>query len=137
MNTYAAPSEIVPPAFNEYFAIRQPDGKYTSDHAGYQAAEAEYYRDLAIYVKAHFGGHKLAGEVVSVPYADGAAVYMIGKVNGKVSLFHIDLMDGWDDQRFTRLCTVAELTRMVEDGKRRAAFWASQQVDTAAQSAVG
>lgn len=114
MQTYAAPEEIAVPGFlNE-------EGRF--DLAAYDKASEEYLTKISEYAK-QFGAHKLAGEIVRTPFADGYAEYVVAKINGKVSLIHIPLGDAWRDARFERTATVAELTDMVALAKRRAALF--------------
>lgn len=78
------------------------------DHVAVTEAESVYLAKLGEWAKAQ-GAHPLAGKVVYQPYADSAAVYVIAKINGKVSLVTVDIGDGWRDHQFERLVTVAEL----------------------------
>jgi hypothetical protein len=116
MLVYAAPEEISTPAF------LNAAGKY--DHEAYEAGCAEYIEKVRDYVTAVSDPHPLNGKTVSVPYADGHAEYMIGKIAGKVSLIHIPLGDAWQDARFERLATVAELKRMLASAERMRALFA-------------
>ncbi len=116
MNIYGAPEEIHKPDFMDFFG----PGK-GSDVNGYMRADEQYIADVAQYVVDNGEAHKLAGKVVRKPYADGYAVYVVGKFNGRVGLVHIDTGDGWRDGSFERTATVAELTRMVaaQDARNR------------------
>jgi hypothetical protein len=116
MQTYAAPEEITVPDFNDFYV----DGIFNQARA--EQLEDAYRAELSAWAKAQ-GAHKLAGKFVSVPFADGSAVYCIAKVNGKVSLIHVPLGDAWHDDRFCRLATVAELTRMISGAKSLAAIF--------------
>ncbi len=115
MQVFSAPEEIKDAEF--VFT----DGRF--DLKATEAEEDRYVSELRAYVSENFGGHALAGEVVRVPYADGYAQYMVAKVNGKVSMIHMPLGDAWQDGRFERTATVAELKRLVEGEKALAALF--------------
>lgn len=104
MKVYAPP--IPAPEWGPY----NPDKNYDA----YFEADEAYMRKVAEMVK-EYGDYPLAGKTVSVPFADGRAYYAIAKINGRVSLVHIPVGDAWRDGRFERLCTVAELKRMVAE----------------------
>ena len=118
MQVYGLPMEIVPPEFSDFYT----GGHFDID--GLNAAEDRMIADLAVHVTKIATPHPLNGKVVRVPYADGAAQYMVAKIGGKVSLIHLPLGDAWQDGRFERTATVAELTRMVKGEEARAAFFA-------------
>lgn len=125
MQVYGAPEEIVEPVFGDFY------GSGKSDTNGYLAAEQAYITAVADWVVQNGDTHPLAGQFVSVPYADGRAQYVIGKFNGKVSLIVIETGDAWRDGRFERTATVAELKRMVEAQRSRAALFASRWPEAA------
>lgn len=108
MQVFSAPEEIKPPEFV------MVGGRY--DHDATEREEARYMKELIAAAKA-YGKHPLAGEVIRVPYADGQAVYVVAKVNGKCSLIHAETGDAWRDPQFERLATVAELKLNIERRK--------------------
>jgi len=87
------------------------------DYAGHEAAEEKYRQEVIAEAKS-YGKHALAGESIRVPYADGCAEYIVAKIQNKVSLIHLAVGDAWRDDRFERLVTVAELTRVVAQNKK-------------------
>ena len=116
MITYSVPAHISVPDLSDFFTNGH-------DHDGLVAAETVFRNELSKWAKAR-GAHTLAGKFVSVPFADGVAEYCIVKFNNKVSLIHVPLGDAWQDGRFERTVTVAELTRMVASKKKLAALFA-------------
>lgn len=117
MQVYGLPMEIVPPEFSDFYV----GGRFDLD--GLDAAEARMVSDLAAHVSKIATPHPLNGKVVRVPYADGAAQYMVAKIKGKVSLIHLPLGDAWQHGGFERTATVAELTRMVKSQESLAALF--------------
>lgn len=119
MKVYAPPAEVpVPSMVNE-------EGRF--DYLDYERREDEFLAALAAWVRLNGQPHALAGEVVRVPYADGYAQYMVAKFDNKVCLIHLPLGDAWQDDRFERLATVAELRRMVEASRRLASIFAGRK----------
>lgn len=123
MQVYAAPEEIPLPAFGDYF------GAGRHDYNGYQAAEEAYITAVQKWALEHGDPHELAGKFIHVPYADGAAQYVTFKRGTRFSLIHLAIGDGWQDPRFERLCTTAEIRRIVEADERRAAFFAQREAE--------
>jgi hypothetical protein len=107
MRTYSPPAHITVPN------LVTASGAY--DHADYMRREKLYLAELAEWVKSTGQAHPLAGKFVSVPYADSAAHYMVGKLGNSVSLIILPLGDAWRDARFERTATVAELKRLAVD----------------------
>lgn len=124
MQVYSLPAEVPAPNLGDFV---HTGGRF--DHAGYVAAEATFLATLKDWVLKVGEAHPLAGEVVSVPYADSSAQYMVAKLQGKVILVHLPLGDAWRSDQFERLCTVAELKRMVDASQKRAAFFAAKQAE--------
>lgn len=88
------------------------------DYEGHLKAEKEYASAVVKEAKA-YGAHPLAGAIVRVPFADGAAEYVVAKIAGSVSLICLEVGDKWRDSRFERLATVAELKRMTAQRVRK------------------
>lgn len=107
MKTYSAPAHIPAPHLTD------ASGHY--DQADYMRRENLYLADLSAWVKSAGQAHPLSGKFVSVPYADSAAHYMVGKLGNAVSLIILPLGDAWRDARFERTATVAELKRIAVD----------------------
>jgi len=126
MQTYRVPEELAPPKFGDF---RDAAGRY--DFKAHEVAEAEYTGRVSEWAK-KCGAHALAGEIVRTPQGDGYAEYVVAKINGKVSLIHLETGDAWRDDRFERLATVAELKRMVAQRQRMEALFASRSAVTAA-----
>lgn len=85
--------------------------------------ENKYIETIVAWVKENATPHPLNGEEVAVPVADGAARYIVAKINGRVSLIHLEVGDAWRHGMFERTATVKELTLQVNQAKRRAAFF--------------
>lgn len=83
--------------------------------------EESYTAEAVAWVKENSTPHPLNGEIVALPFADGAAYYIIGKINGKVSLVHLPIGDAWRHHMFERTATVKELKLQVNQAKARAA----------------
>jgi hypothetical protein len=80
---YANPVEA--PAFLE------EDGKF--DHAAYDQRCRDYEAATLNYIKTELRGkHRLAGEIIALPVADGAAQYMIWT---PTKWIHLDEVDGY------------------------------------------
>lgn len=118
MNVYGAPEEIVKPDIGAYF------GTGGLGHQAYQEAETAYIDAVAQWAVENGDKHALAGQYVSVPFADGSAQYVVAKFGGRVCLVHLDIMDGWRDGRFERTATIAELKRIIEARRARAELFA-------------
>jgi len=106
MDVYSAPAEIKVP---EYSPKKSTD-VFIQECIEYEKAVSEWAKENST-------PHKLAGEIVRTPFADGYATYVVAKLNNKVCLIHIETMDAWADARFERTVTVAELTDMVRHAK--------------------
>ena len=93
---------------------------------------------IAIERKTPLGEYAATGvtldAVVSVPFADGSAYYVVVKLEGRVGLMVVDIGDGWRDDRFERTATVAELKRIVAQRKRMQEFFAKRQAEREATS---
>jgi hypothetical protein len=114
MQVFTAPDSIKTPAF------LTPEG--TFDNAAYVAEEDRYLGELTALALSH-DPHPLAGKLVSVPFADGQASYVVAKVNGKVSLIHAAAGDAWRDARFERTATVKELRELIAGAERMRALF--------------
>jgi hypothetical protein len=112
LNLYSTPSHIEAPDFGKYFG---------RDGLGYQAyAEAEqaYIDALKAWAKKLAPASPIAGELVSMPYADGAALYIIVQSSGKHGLMPVPVGDAWRDPNFEQYATVAALKDMVARNRR-------------------
>jgi hypothetical protein len=114
MQVFSAPDSIKTPAF------LTPEG--TFDRAAYEADEERYIGELTALALSH-DPHPLAGKLVSVPFADGRASYVVAKIDGKVSLIHSEAMDAWRDARFERTATVKELRELIAGAERMRALF--------------
>jgi hypothetical protein len=112
MNIYSPPSHIVAPDFGDYFGA----GKHDLD--GYQKAEQAYIDTLKAWAKRLAPSSPIAGELVSLPYADGAALYIIIQSSGKHGIMTVPVGDAWRDGDFERYATVAQLKDMVARNRR-------------------
>lgn len=112
MQTYSAPAEIPLPEMNDFRTYGDRCDQYDAD--------------LAAWVKESTDKHPLSGKIVQKRYADGYARYMIAKVSGKVSLIHIDTLDGWRDPSFERTVTVAELNRLLASQEKLAKIFSGR-----------
>jgi len=83
MKVYAPPTEIAQPDFN-------PWDTYDARCDEYRSALRAWTRDLAR--RRNKQPHRLVGKVIHIPWADGAAEYMI--VSG-TELVHVPLGDAW------------------------------------------
>lgn len=106
MKIYAPPANIDRPDIMDFVRGRL-------DYAGLQLAENDYIAELKDFAKRTADGSNIAGELISVPYADGAAHYIVVKSSGKHGLMHVPIGDAWRDPQFERLATVKEVTDMI------------------------
>jgi hypothetical protein len=84
MKVFTSPIPV--PEFSEFYVDGKFDiGKMTEIEAAYTASVAKWLTD-------HGYHHKLTGQIVRFPVADGAAEYMI--MNG-TSMLHLPLGDAW------------------------------------------
>lgn len=110
MKVYSAPSDIFRPDIFEFMR----EGKL----ADLMDAEAAYREKIATWARENGEAHPLAGTLLSVPYADGRAEYVVIKTEGKVGLIHLDLGDGWRDERFERTVTQKEIREIIARRER-------------------
>jgi len=108
MQIYSPPSHIEAPDFGDYFGA----GKHDLD--GYQKAEQAYIDTLKAWAKRLAPSSPIAGELVSMPYADGAALYIIVQSSGKHGIMTVPVGDAWRDPYFERSATVAILKERVK-----------------------
>ena len=108
MKVYAAPSHIELPSLD------------FRDIPAYEKASADYLSAVQDWARENSAPHALAGEVVSTPYADGQAVYVVAKLEGSVALIHIGTWDAWRSPLFERTATVKYLREIAARRNARA-----------------
>jgi len=119
LNLYSTPSHIEAPDFDKYF------GK---DGLGYQAyadAEQAYIAELQAWAKKLAPSSPIAGELISMPYADGAALYIVVQSSGRHGLMPVPVGDAWRDPYFERSATVAILKEHIAANRRFEKAWAA------------
>lgn len=85
------------------------DGRY--NHKATQEAEDAWIARLAKWCQARYKGD-LVGKVIYIPFADGAAQYMIMS-HKPVRLIHLPLGDAWNVPDYqTRGLRISDLRRM-------------------------
>jgi hypothetical protein len=107
MKTYAPPSHIEPPLANDPSHGRISYDK-TREVISYIGQEDEYVRKVADFVET-LGEHPLVGKLVTTYIIDRPATYMVGYINGEVSLVYLPVKGVFRDLRFERTATVEEL----------------------------
>lgn len=90
------------------------DGRY--DRAATTASENEWKHRLAEWCKARSKGKgDLVGKLIYIPFADGAAEYMIMQ-HSPVALIHLPLGDAWSVPEYqTRGLRISDLRKMACD----------------------
>lgn len=76
-------------------------------------AEQAYIDALKAWARKLAPSSPIAGELISMPYADGAALYIIVQSSGKHGLMTVPVGDAWRDPYFERSATVAILKERV------------------------
>ncbi len=103
---YAAP--VPAPDFMDFLG-----GRGSFDNAGYAQATEAYFTELRTWLREHGYHHKLTGKIIRLPWADGAAQYMI--MNG-TKIIHLPLDDAWQVPDYqTRGLRATDLARMASD----------------------
>lgn len=103
---YATPVEA--PDFGDFLR-----GGGSFDRDGYAQATETYFAQLRAWLRDHGYHHRLTGKIVRLPWADGAAQYMI--MSG-TRLIHLPLDDAWQVPDYqTRGLRASDLARMASD----------------------
>jgi hypothetical protein len=105
MNIYSPPSHITAPSLD------------VDNIQEYIDAEQKYIADLQAWAKRLAPTSKIAGELVSMPYADSAALYIIVQSSGKHGIMIVPVGDAWRDHNFESLVTVKWLNDYVKREK--------------------
>lgn len=98
----------------------EADGRY--DHAAYDARCKAYRAETEAYIRTALGGkHKVTGQVIAFPVADGAAQYMLWT---PTKWIHLDEVDGYHaDAATVRGMRAQDVLDRLESGKRLAALF--------------
>lgn len=107
MKTYAPPSHIEPPLENDpsYGKISYNKTRKT---ISYFDLEIDYTHKVSDFVKS-LGEHPLAGKTITTNVIDQPVKYVVGFINGEVSLVYLPLGRGFRNLAFERTATVEEL----------------------------
>lgn len=106
MNIYSPPSDIPVPAFD------------IADIPGYLADEKKYIEALQAWARRLADGSDIAGELISMPYADGRALYIVVKSSGKHGIMTVPVGDAWRDPYFENTVTVKILRDHIARSRR-------------------
>lgn len=121
LNLYSPPADIEAPKWDDYIT------RDKSDYEGHERAEQEYIAKLQAWAKRLAPTSPIAGELISMPYADGAALYIIVMSSGKHGLMPVPVGDAWRDPYFERSATVAILKERVKADREWAKRWAARK----------
>lgn len=120
LTLYSPPASIEAPDFGSFFNGTR------FDNEAYSKAETEYIEKLQAWAKRLGPSSKIAGELVSMPYADGAALYIIVQSSGKHGIMTVPVGDAWRDPYFEQTVTVKYLTDYVKRDREFRKRWANR-----------
>lgn len=121
MKTFSCPEAVTPPDFMDAMV----NGRY--DMAKDDELNQQFFAALKSHLQTMGYRGPLTGEIVSFPYADGKAVYMVADAPRNTCLIHCPLGDAWALPEWqTRGLTKKEVQEQIRSHKALAALFAKK-----------